>query len=381
MDAASGLSRAGFRLLHMRFIDSEIRIVLPKRWTSDVVRNKIDERHGHGTFDDICNFNPNNPNRISLPWSEAEVHRIFDKVLQEYQAVMKFYTMGTGGGPGAPENYADWWLREEEDVIGYVQQPCNFYLTVVHMWDKQYQWQLTCEQDPLPASCAIDDGVDDVDFNNNYDDAMDFNNNYDDAMDDNEALTPRHIFAPAATAGSRAATAASRPGGGANSSKSASSKKERRMVNLLEKVNSDRGTNTVAASEMIEIMKRMEAKAAGGSSATGVVSRQPHELVHDINESRLLIRECTNELASLKKKKRELMKDTGNAKTLKKIESINIKIKRQKKLLVTTEETLDNQTDRLHSTNAMTKNSIAKAGNAGGDSDDDDDDSSSDEEQ
>ena len=64
----------------------------------------------------------------------------------------------------------------------------------------------------------------------------------------------------------------------------------------------------------------------------------------------------------------------------KKNESINIKIKRQKKLLATTEETLDNQTDRLHSTNAMTKKSIAKAGNAGGDSDDDDGDSSSDEE-
>ena len=144
---------------------------------------------------------------------------------------------------------------------------------------------------------------------------------------------------------------------------------------MLGKINSDRDTNKVVASEMIDIMKRMEAKAAGGSSAAGVVSRQPHELVHDINESRLLIRECTNELVSLKKKKRELMKDTkGNAKTLKKIESINIKIKRQKKLLATTEETLDNQTDRLHSANEMTNmENIAKAGNdAGGDLDDDD---------
>jgi hypothetical protein len=108
---------------------------------------------------------------------------------------------------------------------------------------------------------------------------------------------------------------------------------------------------------MRQIMKRMEAKAAGGSSASGVVSWQPHELVHDINESRLLIRERTDKLVSLKKKKHEL----------KKIESIHIKIKRQKKLLVTMEETLDNQTDCLHSTNAMTKKSIEQAGNAGGD--------------
>ena len=152
LDAASGRSRAGFHMLHTKFIDNEVVVELPETWTSEETQETMDERHGPGTFANYCTFNPNNLARLELPWTEEDVMRIFEKMVAEYQAMMDFYTKGTGGGPGAPENYADWMHPPAECVVGYIQQPCNFYLSVVHIWDKQYNWLLTDEKDPLPQN-------------------------------------------------------------------------------------------------------------------------------------------------------------------------------------------------------------------------------------
>jgi hypothetical protein len=40
---------------------------------------------------------------VWFPWKGSG---IFGKVVLEYQVCMKKYTMGTGGGPGAPENFS-----------------------------------------------------------------------------------------------------------------------------------------------------------------------------------------------------------------------------------------------------------------------------------
>jgi hypothetical protein len=104
-------------MLHTKFIDNEVVVELPETWTSEETQETMDERHGPGTFADYCTFNPNNLACLELPWTEEDVMRIFEKMVAEYQAMMDFYTKGTGGGPGAPENYADWMHRPAECVV------------------------------------------------------------------------------------------------------------------------------------------------------------------------------------------------------------------------------------------------------------------------
>ena len=146
IDATPGLALAGFRGLFTRFVDKDVLITLPASWTKEETKQSIDERSGEGTYDRYCVFNPNNLRRIVLPWTEKEIKLVFLKMLAEYQAVMDLYTKGTGGGPGAPENYANWMHCPDDCIQGYVQQPCNFYLAIVHIWDKKSKWRLTSEK-------------------------------------------------------------------------------------------------------------------------------------------------------------------------------------------------------------------------------------------
>jgi hypothetical protein len=58
--------------------------------------------------------------------------------------------MGTGGGPGVPENFATWETQDESYVLLYTQQDANLYLAVVHIWDKLYGFPFVPRRDPMP---------------------------------------------------------------------------------------------------------------------------------------------------------------------------------------------------------------------------------------
>ncbi len=72
---------------------------------------------------------------------------------------MKKYTMWTGGGPGAPENFATWETWDESYILLYMQQDANLYLAVVHIWDKLYGFPFVPRRDSMPDDCMIDDPV------------------------------------------------------------------------------------------------------------------------------------------------------------------------------------------------------------------------------
>ena len=58
--------------------------------------------------------------------------------------------MGTGGGSGAPENFADWQERDESYILTYTpQQAANLYLTIVFMWDKTHGFPLKPSVGPM----------------------------------------------------------------------------------------------------------------------------------------------------------------------------------------------------------------------------------------
>ena len=50
---------------------------------------------------------------------------------------MDKWMMGTGGGAGAPEDFAIWQDRDEALTA---EQACDIYLTLVYIWDKMYHF-------------------------------------------------------------------------------------------------------------------------------------------------------------------------------------------------------------------------------------------------
>jgi hypothetical protein len=117
----------------------------------------------HGAFD------PNNLAWIELSWMQKGVNGTFGKVVLEYQECMKRYTLGTGGSPGAPENFSTWQTQGEGYMSQNTQQACNIYLVVVHIWDKQFEFPFVPKKDPMPDNCMIDDIVDFGDGEENAD--------------------------------------------------------------------------------------------------------------------------------------------------------------------------------------------------------------------
>ena len=158
IDAARGRKSAGFLLLHQNFTDPEVVVPIPEEWEREETRNEIDRLRGAGTFDEHGQFDPNNRIRIALPWSPTEVEVIFKTLTLEYNKAMKLYTMGTGGGPGAPENFNVWQERDPATVVSYIQQSSFIYLSLVHIWDKKYSFPFVDVKDSLPTNAAIGDG-------------------------------------------------------------------------------------------------------------------------------------------------------------------------------------------------------------------------------
>jgi hypothetical protein len=106
LDAAASRKLAGFCTLYTKFIDKEVIITFPEKWTSKEMKCSIDGLTHEGLYEQYRTFDLNNTAWIALNWTQKDVSGIFGKVVLEYQECMKKYTMGTGGGPGAPKNFA-----------------------------------------------------------------------------------------------------------------------------------------------------------------------------------------------------------------------------------------------------------------------------------
>ncbi len=134
-------------------------MTLPEKWLREETKTSIDALTCDGTFDIYGKFNPKNLVCIALNWTQKDVSGIFAKVVFEYQVCMKKYTMGTGGGPGAPENFSTLQTWDETYVSHYTQHLSHLYLAVVHIWDKQFGFPFVPNMDPMPGNCMIDDVI------------------------------------------------------------------------------------------------------------------------------------------------------------------------------------------------------------------------------
>ena len=63
----------------------------------------------------------NDISRIEIPRTSAWVGKVITDIRKKYNAYMVKWTMGTGGGPGAPENFTNWGQRDDK----YLNEYCS----------------------------------------------------------------------------------------------------------------------------------------------------------------------------------------------------------------------------------------------------------------
>ena len=71
---------------------------------------------GHESMD------PNELARIEIPRTGPWVGGVLNEVLKKYGAYGLLWKSGTGGGPGAPENYTDWMNRDDVYLNEYTNE-------------------------------------------------------------------------------------------------------------------------------------------------------------------------------------------------------------------------------------------------------------------
>ena len=87
---------------------------------------------------------------------------IVGNVIHKYNTVMEDYTKNTGGGDGDEALYIVWKERKDAAIVNYDRKiKGGVYLTIVHMWNKQFNFPLVTTKDPIPDSCQVDDGAGD----------------------------------------------------------------------------------------------------------------------------------------------------------------------------------------------------------------------------
>ncbi len=81
LDAAASRKLAGFCALHTKFIDKEVVVTLPEKWTLEETKCSIDGLTRQGLYDQFGTFDPNNAAQIALNWTQKDVGGIFGKVV------------------------------------------------------------------------------------------------------------------------------------------------------------------------------------------------------------------------------------------------------------------------------------------------------------
>lgn len=67
------------------FIDIEIVVQLPDAWTSEEMRQEIDDKVGaQGFFNAHGQFNPSNHTRMKLPWDEPQLKVVLGNGRSDY---------------------------------------------------------------------------------------------------------------------------------------------------------------------------------------------------------------------------------------------------------------------------------------------------------
>ena len=323
LDAQPASSRSGFKMLYDKFVDQDFTVPIPELWDEEATRKKIIAKVGSAQFEIHCQFDPNDESRIKMDWTEKEVQAIFRQVAVDYQKMMDKWMMGTGGGPGAPENFSIWQDREETETAGYIEQACDVYLSLVYIWDKEYDFVFVTKKDSLPSHMHIgdhyngDDGGDDDDD----DEVFDFTNN--DNNNSNQ-VTPR----PSSRTSNKS------PIPRTNNNEVAA------LTQAVQDMVAAKRSNDAVTKEILELIKH---GSESNNSARGNWN--------DIEQAQRVIKSFKADLEEHKSKKQKVL-DSGVDKTDKKVTKLDEKIKATRRMIKISEEELARQMKEIEGDDA-----------------------------
>ena len=93
-----------------------------------------------------------------LPRQESFIKQLIASTVHAYNTVMSDYTKNTGGGDGDDAAVVVWNEQDEVEIVNYDYKIKNsVYLTVVHMFNKLYDFLLVVVKDGVPTEFQIDD--------------------------------------------------------------------------------------------------------------------------------------------------------------------------------------------------------------------------------
>ena len=108
-------------------------------------------------LDTILDMDPNDSSRINIKRSHLWIKKLYFDVSKEYSKAFKRWTSGTGGGSGAPADFADWDKIDETWFANYAQPGKGDYLAWIYMVDKSIGYIFNTIHDPPPASTTLED--------------------------------------------------------------------------------------------------------------------------------------------------------------------------------------------------------------------------------
>ena len=142
IDAHGNITKSVFHRFSQGFNDPDLKFVTPER----------------ALYLPNLDANANNEDRISIQRDADWLQKLYFRHLKDYRKAMEKWKMGTGGGSGADENYADWNTRNSEDFSNYGSVKGDV-LAYIYMLDKEAHFLLLAMYDDAPDDIRVEDAI------------------------------------------------------------------------------------------------------------------------------------------------------------------------------------------------------------------------------
>ncbi len=143
VDGALSRNSSIFHRFKQQFNDTEIVLDTPDR--APMLTSYVE-------------INLNAHDHIDISRDGDWLEDLYFSTMRDYRSAMVKWKQGTGGGSGAPENYADWNKRDDWTFAEYGGHKGDI-LSVIYMMDKDAGFPLLEIYDDAPASSTAEDGV------------------------------------------------------------------------------------------------------------------------------------------------------------------------------------------------------------------------------
>ena len=100
-------------------------------------------------------LNANEVGRVNIKRNGDWIKRIYENTMKHYRAAMYKWKMGTGGGEGYPENYANWELRESHQFQNYDKMRGTL-LGWIYMKDSAANFPLDAKNSDIPEDIQVE---------------------------------------------------------------------------------------------------------------------------------------------------------------------------------------------------------------------------------